>query len=106
MGVVEILLTIGLLGLGVAGIAIKILVKPGGEFSGTCASNNPMLRSDDGGAAYAAPVPKTRMSGRKSSLIQGLNRLSGSPLATPTTKSADAACWGSPRNCTRRWNLP
>ena len=51
MGVVEILLTIGLLGLGVAGIAIKILVKPGGEFSGTCASNNPCL-------LYTSPSPR------------------------------------------------
>lgn len=58
MGVVEILLTIGLLGLGVAGIAIKILVKPGGEFSGTCASNNPMLRSDDGGCSVCGARPQ------------------------------------------------
>ncbi len=58
MGVVEFLLTIGLLGLGVAGIAIKILVKPGGEFSGTCASNNPMLRSDDGGCSVCGARPR------------------------------------------------
>ena len=58
MGVVEILLTIGLLGLGVAGIAIKILVKPGGEFGGTCASHNPMLRSDDGGCSVCGARPQ------------------------------------------------
>ena len=58
MGVVEILLTIGLLGLGVAGIAIKILLKPGGEFSGTCASNNPMLQSDDGGCSVCGARPQ------------------------------------------------
>ena len=49
MGMTEILLAIGLLAVGVAGIAIKILVKPDGEFSGTCSSNNPLLRNDDGG---------------------------------------------------------
>ena len=38
-----ILLTIGLLALGVAGIAIKIWAKKDGEFAGTCASQNPML---------------------------------------------------------------
>jgi len=41
-----ILLTIGLLGLAFAGIAIKILVKKGGEFSGTCASNSPFLNKE------------------------------------------------------------
>ncbi len=35
-----ILLTVGLLALAFAGIAIKIWAKKGGEFAGTCASNN------------------------------------------------------------------
>lgn len=38
-----VLLSIALLGLGVMGIAIKILLKKNGEFAGTCASNNPYL---------------------------------------------------------------
>ena len=38
-----ILITIGLLALGVAGIAIKIWAKKDGEFAGTCASQNPVL---------------------------------------------------------------
>mgnify|MGYP000296405416 CR=1 FL=1 len=38
-----ILITIILLGLGFAGIAIKILVKKDGEFDGTCASNNSLI---------------------------------------------------------------
>ena len=58
MGITEILLAIGLLGLGVAGIAIKILVKPDGKFSGTCASNNPMLRSEDGGCSVCGARPQ------------------------------------------------
>ncbi len=41
-----ILLTVVLLGLAFAGIAIKILLKKNGEFAGTCASNNPMLQEE------------------------------------------------------------
>ena len=41
-----ILLTIGLLALGVAGIAIKIWAKKDGEFAGTCASQNPLLNKN------------------------------------------------------------
>ena len=40
------LLTIVLLGLAFAGIAIKILFKKNGEFAGTCASNNPLLENE------------------------------------------------------------
>ena len=39
-----ILLSIGLLALCFAGIAIKIILKKDGEFSGTCASNNPLFK--------------------------------------------------------------
>jgi hypothetical protein len=38
-----LLITLILLGIGVAGIAIKIWAKKDGEFAGTCASQNPML---------------------------------------------------------------
>jgi len=41
-----ILITIFLLALGVAGIAIKILVKKDGKFAGTCSSNNPLLQKE------------------------------------------------------------
>jgi hypothetical protein len=44
-----VFLTVGLLALAFAGIAIKILVKKDGQFAGTCASNNPMLQ-DEGAA--------------------------------------------------------
>jgi len=40
------LLSIGLLGLSVAGIAIKILIKKDGKFQGTCASNSPFLNKE------------------------------------------------------------
>lgn len=41
-----ILITIGLLGLAVAGIAVKILLKKDGKFAGTCASNNPLINKE------------------------------------------------------------
>jgi len=43
-----ILLSIILLAIAVAGIAIKILVKKNGRFSGTCSSNNPLIQNEDG----------------------------------------------------------
>lgn len=48
VSITTILLTIGLLALGFAGIAIKILVQKDGEFAGTCSSNNPLLDNKDG----------------------------------------------------------
>ena len=36
------ILTMGLLAIAVAGIAIKIWLKKDGKFSGTCASNSPL----------------------------------------------------------------
>lgn len=44
-------LSISLLALGVAGIAIKIWAQKDGEFSGTCASNNPALKDENGGCS-------------------------------------------------------
>lgn len=41
-----LLLTIGLLTLAFAGIAIKLWAKKGGKFSGTCASQSPFLNPD------------------------------------------------------------
>ena len=53
-----ILITITLLALGFAGIAIKIWAKKGGEFEGTCASNNPMVNQDsDGVCSFCGARP-------------------------------------------------
>ena len=46
MEIAPILLSVALLALAFAGIAIKIIVKKDGEFAGTCASNNPMLQEE------------------------------------------------------------
>ena len=41
-----VLLSIVLLGLGFAGIAVKILLKKDGKFAGTCASQSPFLNKE------------------------------------------------------------
>jgi hypothetical protein len=41
-----IFITVGLLALAFAGIAIKIWAKKDGKFAGTCASNNPLLQEE------------------------------------------------------------
>ncbi len=46
-----------LLGLGVAGIAIKIWAKEGGEFAGTCASNNPYLNEEGEPCSFCGAKP-------------------------------------------------
>jgi len=52
-----ILLTIGLLAIGVAGIAIKIWAKKDGEFTGTCASQNPVLNKDGEACGFCGKTP-------------------------------------------------
>lgn len=42
-----VLLTIGLLALAFAGIAVKLIFKKDGEFAGTCASKNPVLNEEN-----------------------------------------------------------
>ena len=41
-----IFITVGLLALAFAGIAIKIWAKKDGKFAGTCARNNPLLQEE------------------------------------------------------------
>ena len=64
MGMTEILLAIGLLALGVAGIAIKILVKPDGEFSGTCQATTRCSGMTTEDAPCVARGPKTLVAPR------------------------------------------
>jgi hypothetical protein len=52
-----ILLSIGLIGIAFAGIAIKLLLKKNGEFAGTCASNNPMFQDDSGSCSLCGARP-------------------------------------------------
>ena len=55
-----ILITIGLLGLAFAGIAIKILVKKNGKFAGTCASNNPLLNEEGAACGLCGATPEEK----------------------------------------------
>lgn len=54
-----LLITIILVGLSVAGIAIKIWAKKGGEFSGTCASQNPVLNESGEPCSYCGKMPSS-----------------------------------------------
>ncbi len=51
------LITFVLLALAFAGIAIKILTKKDGEFSGTCASQNPFLNKENKVCSYCGKLP-------------------------------------------------
>ena len=52
-----ILLSIGLVALCFAGIAIKLIMKKDGEFSGTCASNNPYLNKEGEACSFCGAQP-------------------------------------------------
>ena len=51
------LIAIGLLALAFAGIAIKIWAKKGGEFEGTCASNNPLITPEGENCSFCGARP-------------------------------------------------
>jgi rRNA maturation endonuclease Nob1 len=55
-----IIVAVVLLALAFAGIAIKILVKKDGKFSGTCASNNPMVQQEGGACGVCGARPEER----------------------------------------------
>lgn len=55
-----ILLSIVLLALAFAGIAIKILVKKNGTFSGTCSSNNPLFQNEGGACGICGAKPQEK----------------------------------------------
>lgn len=50
-------LTLGLLLVAFAGIAIKIWAKKDGEFAGTCASQNPMLNKEGEACGFCGKMP-------------------------------------------------
>jgi rRNA maturation endonuclease Nob1 len=58
-----ILLTIGLLGIGVAGISIKLLLKKDGKFAGTCSSNNPLINKDGEACGLCGARPEEKCQG-------------------------------------------
>jgi len=50
-------LTLGLLSIAVAGIAIKIWAKKGGKFAGTCASQSPFLNKEGESCGFCGKTP-------------------------------------------------
>lgn len=52
-----VLITIGLLGLAFAGIAIKIWSKKDGKFAGTCASQSPFLNQEGAACGICGKLP-------------------------------------------------
>lgn len=52
------LLSALLLGLAIAGIAIKILVKKDGKFAGTCASQSPFLNKEGEACSFCGKLPE------------------------------------------------
>ena len=52
------LITIFMLVLSLIGIGIKILVKKNGKFSGTCASQNPMLNQEGEACGLCGAKPE------------------------------------------------
>lgn len=53
-----VFITIGLLLLGVAGIAIKLWAKKDGKFAGTCASQNPVLNETGEPCGFCGKLPE------------------------------------------------
>ena len=53
-----IFITIFFLGFAILGISIKICGKKNGEFSGTCASQNPMLNKNNEPCGFCGKPPR------------------------------------------------
>jgi hypothetical protein len=51
------LITIGMIAIAFAGIGIKILVKKNGKFSGTCASQNPIINKEGEPCGLCGAMP-------------------------------------------------
>ena len=51
------LISIMLVGIAFSGIAIKLIFKKNGEFSGTCASQSPFLQNSDEPCGICGKIP-------------------------------------------------
>ncbi|MEX0996165.1 MAG: membrane or secreted protein [Flavobacteriaceae bacterium] len=52
-----LLITLALLGLAIAGIAVKIWAKKDGKFAGTCASQSPFLNKEGESCGFCGKTP-------------------------------------------------
>ena len=57
------LLAIGFLAIAFSGIAIKLIFKKNGEFSGTCASKNPVLNQENEPCSLCGAQPEEKLVG-------------------------------------------
>ena len=60
-----IIISIIILTICILGISIKILIKKNGEFSGTCASNNPLVKNGEP-CSYCGAISKEDCKSEKS----------------------------------------
>ncbi|MGO2101575.1 MAG: membrane or secreted protein [Psychroflexus halocasei] len=56
-----LLIALVLLGLAVAGIAIKIWAKKDGKFAGTCASQSPYLNKEGQSCSFCGKAPEEQI---------------------------------------------
>ncbi|MFA5670301.1 MAG: hypothetical protein WC967_13755 [Balneolaceae bacterium] len=54
------LLATVLIGIGFAGIAVKIWAQKDGEFAGTCASNSPFLNEEGASCSFCGASPEEK----------------------------------------------
>ena len=52
-----LLISVLLIGIAFSGIAIKLILKKNGEFSGTCASQSPFLNKSDEPCGICGKIP-------------------------------------------------
>ncbi|MAW66194.1 MAG: membrane or secreted protein [Flavobacteriales bacterium] len=62
------LLAIGFLAVAFSGIAIKLILKKDGEFSGTCASKNPVLNQENEPCSLCGAQPEDKCKDDTSSI--------------------------------------
>jgi rRNA maturation endonuclease Nob1 len=61
------LIALVLIGLGFAGIAIKIWGKKDGEFAGTCASQSPFLNKEGESCSFCGATPEQKCARKEES---------------------------------------
>ncbi len=54
------LISMVMLAIGFAGIAVKLLFKKNGKFAGTCASNNPLLQEEGASCGVCGARPEEK----------------------------------------------
>ena len=53
-----LILTLAIIGLAVIGLGLRVIFVKNGEFRGTCASSNPMLKNEMGDCPVCGKTPE------------------------------------------------